>query len=213
MCAADDPPLDPHAAAAIARAEWRLATLQELAEIGMALTRDLARQAAEPPAEDKAAPRRDPGDGFARLSRAIRLTLALHARTDGELAQLHAGVAIEVERRREAVAIRDQQTARKRSADHRAKVRREVETAFDIEFGEQDSRRGAFCRSLDDCLLYHERFADLESMTLTEAVRGLCAELGLAPDWSRWTEDGWTYGAKPVLAEGEQVAPAIWRSG
>ena len=100
---------------AILRAEWRLRMIEELAEIGMDLVRDLHRQAlaaadpAEPAAADTpetpttssgrraATPGGDPAAAFARLSRAIRLTLALHARTDEALRALRAGVAAERE--------------------------------------------------------------------------------------------------------------------
>jgi hypothetical protein len=191
MCDADDIPTNPHAAAAIARAERRLEILQELTEIGMNLARELGREAVEPPAPETAAPRSDPAESFARLSRAIRLTLTLETRTDAQLADLRAGVAIEVETRREAAAIRVEQAARMRSADHRAAIRREVETAFDIEIGDRDPRRGAFCTALESRLRYHLAYDDLDSMTLTQAVRRLCADLELNPDWSAWTEEGW----------------------
>jgi hypothetical protein len=99
----------------IARAEQRLAMLQELSELGMAMTRRLARRAptapdaaVDPPAPAEAAgrassarptpnaapgPRHDPADSFAKLSRAIRLTVALETRTDDDLAALRAGGA------------------------------------------------------------------------------------------------------------------------
>jgi hypothetical protein len=97
----------------IARAEQRLAMLRELSDLGMAMTRRLARRALETPdpAADPAAPaeaaggapsarpapsaapgpRHDPADSFAKLSRAIRLTVAQETRTDDDLAALRAG--------------------------------------------------------------------------------------------------------------------------
>jgi hypothetical protein len=76
-------PQDP----AAARADKRLLRLDELAELGMQLARDLVReQAARAQAAEagEAAPpaRIDPGLAFARISRAVRLTLALEARFD-----------------------------------------------------------------------------------------------------------------------------------
>ena len=67
---------------AVAAAEWRLGLLTEMAEIGMELVRALRPGAAadEAPASDKAPGKvRDPVDAFAPLSRAVRMTLALHA--------------------------------------------------------------------------------------------------------------------------------------
>jgi hypothetical protein len=89
----------------IARAEERLCMLRELAEMGMELTRALVRQNAPAPEAPEGvdmapaspaptgapAARRDPADAFARLSRAIRLTLALEATTDEAIAALRAG--------------------------------------------------------------------------------------------------------------------------
>jgi hypothetical protein len=94
----------------IARAEQRLAMLRELSDLGMAMTRRLARRALAPPDADAAraeaadgaasartatsaapGPRHDPADSFAKLSRAIRLTVAQETRTDDDLAALRAG--------------------------------------------------------------------------------------------------------------------------
>jgi hypothetical protein len=96
--AQDDVSDDPR----LARAEERRRMLRELAELGMELTRALVRQAAAPlqdpqPSEDdggpRSAPRRDPADAFGRLSRAVRLTLALEARLDDDRAARRAGKA------------------------------------------------------------------------------------------------------------------------
>src|SRR5271165_5478725 len=89
----------------VARAEQRLAMLRELAELGMALTRELTRRTLQTsealPAADANAksasraipgPRHDPAESFARLSRAVRLTLALEAKAEEELSALIAGV-------------------------------------------------------------------------------------------------------------------------
>jgi hypothetical protein len=77
---------------AILRAERRLRILEELTEIAMTLARALERQAlaaadtVDPPEPAaSAAPAFDPSVAFARISRAIRLTLALEARADEQL--------------------------------------------------------------------------------------------------------------------------------
>jgi len=63
------------------RAERRLRLLEELADIGM----ELARALKPHPEADETAAGKDPAVAFAPLSRAIRLTLALEAKTDAEL--------------------------------------------------------------------------------------------------------------------------------
>jgi hypothetical protein len=177
--------------------------LQELTEIGMALARDLGRQVAEPPAPDKAASRRDPGDSFARLSRAIRLTLNLEARVDAELAALRAGVAIEAETRRKEAAAKVDKAAEKISADHRQAIEIAMEQAMDIEI-EDDEERMACREALDERLDWDEAYKDLDSLTLTEAVRRLCVDLELNPDWSRWTEEGWPTDPNAIRPEGSE---------
>src|ERR1035437_8765028 len=80
----------------VLRAERRLRLLEELTEIGMELARALRPSAPEDGAADEDAggdpatetgrgKGRDPADAFGSLSRAIRLHLALEARTDEEL--------------------------------------------------------------------------------------------------------------------------------
>jgi hypothetical protein len=170
---------DPHAAAAIARAERRLEILAELTEIGMDLARDVSREAA-------------PADAFARLSRAIRLTLSLEARTDAELALLRAGVMVEIETRREAVARNARAAAERASADHREAIERAVREAVEVEIDDPQNRCFRI-RTMEDRLQYEEAYADLDAMTLTEAVQRLCADLGLNPDWSRWSDAGWDW--------------------
>ena len=95
--ALEDPATPPAADEAsdpsVVRAERRLRLLEELAEIGMELARALrpgalASATCDPGAGEELmaltgrARGRDPAEAFAPLSRAIRLTLALEARTD-----------------------------------------------------------------------------------------------------------------------------------
>ncbi|HWE98514.1 MAG TPA: hypothetical protein VG248_01850, partial [Caulobacteraceae bacterium] len=144
---------------AILRAERRLRLLEELAQIGMNLARALERQAlaaadpADPPepagpdAADASAgraptpitPAGDPSVAFARISRAIRLTLALEARTDEQLRALRAGVAAEVEARRVAAGPRAAAEAAVRSQRRRDTVERLVFEAAEREIDDDDS--------------------------------------------------------------------------
>ena len=100
ICAfVSDPSLTPASLedAAIQRAERHLRVLAELAEIGLDLARALRRRveaqartwADEPPPTTE----RDPADAFQRLSRSVRLTVALEARVSEALRALIAGEA------------------------------------------------------------------------------------------------------------------------
>ncbi len=79
--------------ARIARAEDRLSDLQSLARIGLELTRDLARGCTEDtPGQVKTGRALvDSANAFVRLSRAVRLTLALESGIEAEIAALRAG--------------------------------------------------------------------------------------------------------------------------
>jgi hypothetical protein len=116
---------------AVLRAERRLRMLEELSGIGMDLARALHRRAfaaadpQEPAAPDDcetsdrpAGSAGDPSVAFARISRAIRLTLALEARADEALRALRAG-----ERRRSARPGASRRvTARRRTRRRGARV-------------------------------------------------------------------------------------------
>src|SRR5271155_2442462 len=110
--------------ASVVIAERQLAMLREIAEAGMDMIRILKErteidlqtaktQAARAALADGGAhgpahpaPMPDPSAMFARLSRAVRLTLALEAKTDERLRALIAGVATEREKRRQEAAQR-----------------------------------------------------------------------------------------------------------
>jgi hypothetical protein len=193
---------------AILRAERRLRMLDELAQIGMNLARALERQAlaaadpAEPTAQGAAeasadraptpiTPAGDPSVAFARISRAIRLTLALEARTDEALRALRAGVAAEVKARRVADCNRAAaQASARREARHEA-VERLVTEAAEREIEDEEALNDVL-EALEERLHEDEAYLDLEQAPLRETVERLCADLQLTPDWSQWEGEGWT---------------------
>jgi hypothetical protein len=194
---------------AILRAERRLQLLEELTDIGMNLARALERQAlaaadriesAEPAALDatEASASRgptpttpDPSVAFARISRAIRLTLALEARTDEALRALRAGVAAECEASRDQARRRATAEALARNRARRDTVERLVIEAAEREIEDDEALCGVFEaleeRLDDDAVYFH-----LDRLPLRETVERLCADLELTPDWSRWEGEGWT---------------------
>ncbi|HEY2051612.1 MAG TPA: hypothetical protein VGH03_19910 [Caulobacteraceae bacterium] len=193
---------------AVLRAERRLQLLEELTDIGMNLARALERQVlaaanpAKPAAPDAAeastgrattpnSPAPDPSVAFARISRAIRLTLALEARTDEALRALRAGVASECEVRRDQARRRAMADAVERNKDRRETVERLVIEAAEREIEDDEALCGVFEaleeRLDDDAVYFH-----LDRLPLRETVEQLCADLELTPDWSRWEGEGWT---------------------
>jgi hypothetical protein len=181
---------------AILRAERRLRLLEELAEIGMDLARTLRREAlaVADPAES-AAPEtsatNDPAGAFVRLSRAIRLTLALEARTDEALRALRAGVVTERETRRLEAGRRAAADVAARRKTHRERVQSLVMEAAEREIEDGEALFGVFA-ALEERLEEDEAYQDLERLPWRETVERLCADLQLTPDWSRWEGEGWT---------------------
>jgi hypothetical protein len=166
---ADDDP-------SVVRAEGRLGLLRELAEIGMKLVRGL-----EPGA---------PADSFAPLSRAIRLTLTLEAKTDEELRDLKSGVVRKRKKEKKRAARRHEAAAAKEAQEREVKVRELVAEAAEAEIAdvyEFAQRYDALRERLDEDSAYK----DLSQRPLRETVERLCKDLMISPDWSRWDGEGW----------------------
>jgi hypothetical protein len=185
-------------ASAIRRAEERLRILDELTDIGMNIARSVERRAmAEAATAETMDPKtrgapsvaahRDPADAFARVSRAIRLTLTLATRAEDELRALRAGVPLEREKRR-AESVKRADAAK---ADRRRKVDGIVTDLLVREHGDDADGYEAADEALQERLSDDEAYQDLVDRPLREIVERLCKDLCLTPDWSLWTGDGW----------------------
>lgn len=172
-------------------AERWLQLLEEVGEIGLRLLR--AHESA-PCERDENGAVVDTTEGFATLSRAIRLTLMLEARTDRDLRDLKAGVVAPsktvspaAERRDAAAAAERLETVRNRLADAINEYA-ESEESFD-ELLESLNKR-----------LEGDRESYGADRPLRETVERLCRELDLEPDWSRWLDDeeDWIYECVPL---------------
>jgi len=181
----------------IVRAECRLRLLKELAEIGMELARAL-KPGAEPSGDAAQGKGRDPADAFAPLSRAIRLTLALEAKTDQELRDLKAGIVVarEVERTRtvERQRVADIEEARALAR----KIPDRVIEAAEAEGELKDADAlVAFVDAIYERLMRDEAYAYCVGWPLRETVERLCHDLCITPDWSRWDGEEWAPGYVP----------------
>jgi len=144
-----------------ARMDRQMQALDRLVEVGMEIVEEAGRQA-RLPAEDRALI--DPGLTYSRVSRAVRLTIALQQR----LAKDIAGLA------------RDQAWSRRRrigSAVHAA-----IEAEYDDSLVIRSLSEHVRERLQDD-----EGFDDLADLTIEEAVAVICRDLGLSPE--AWVED------------------------
>ena len=224
-----DPPADDasavaeadRAAAAIRRAERRLHMLERASEITMDVMESLRRQvlAAETPRTagpaDAPAPASpavpEPAAALAKLSRSLRLTLDLEARFDEALRALRAGEAeAQVARREKRKQDADQVVIQRRD-DAKERVMGQVSVAIAREVeseAEECERLAALMERLDDDWAYDE----VEDRPLREVVKQLCTDLGLTPDWSDWTEEGWPEPTESGPAARPRFSPFRQRS-
>ena len=149
--------------------------LDELAEIGMELARDLRRQAADPDHDGG-----DLGLKFARVARAVRQTLALQTR-------LEEAQALQV-RETQARAAKATLERQLKARDRRYEASDVVERLMEAENPDWDME--AFDTELADWLADQNRDTFLDA-PLGEVVAAICRDLELSPDWSRWSDEAW----------------------
>ena len=206
LISASADPTDPDGAAdeadrmadAVERAALRLKQVQEITAVGMTLLRDVGERvaaAATAPTGEKAEGEGPPADAagdFAKISRALRLTLDLEARFDEALRALQAGKAVALKERRESRLRRDADAERERREARREKVIAQVSIAIAIA-RESESEAGDSERSeaLEERLDKDEAYGELIDRPLREVVGQLCADIGLAFDPAGWRENGW----------------------
>jgi hypothetical protein len=194
----------------IARAERWLCMLSFLTDLGTWLVRALIRQAA-PGAHDPdwtgprvAFPDRcNPITIFVRIARAVRLAVALRLKIEQQIADLVAGKSPSPimpapqampqdaartghpEDRGEAPDLRD------RDGEKAAAARDgDVEEVEEVEVPRGSARPMVPPCDTKEPLGESDRFHRLLNGPLKDAVAAICADLGLGPDWSQWTEDG-----------------------
>jgi hypothetical protein len=132
----------------------------------------------------------DPLRAFARVQRAVCLVLMLMLRIDDEIADLKAGASL----RPSAPAAKAVKTA-EALGDKIRQIGHEAQ-AGDVERPERlerPERRERLPGNLHEWLgedLMDAEFYRLLKGPLKNAIAAVCADFGLKPDWSLWTEDG-----------------------
>jgi hypothetical protein len=153
-----------------ARTERCLAMLERLAEKGMAMV--------EAVPEDGMA---QSADTFAKLSRAVRLTIALIPRIEEGPRARRAKAAADAEAIDPYAPLK---TGRK------AKVRELLRDVIDRETPDPEDN-DTLVDALEERLLCDDAYDHIDDLPLRDIVERLCADLELNPDWSRWTGEGW----------------------
>jgi hypothetical protein len=227
--------LDPR----IARAEMWLCMLRLLRRIGMWLVRAIAHQI-DP---DKVGltwlgPRIvfplgfDLVTAFERVSRAVRLTGSLELKIRQDIADMRAGIfpiwAAPAPKtpRPQATPVTDLPEAGGEPTVVGDKIRDEALESIDQDIEALDETE-RLVGAPSEPLCEDEDFSKLLNGPLKDAVAAICADLGLKPDWSQWTEDGfplppddevttWSvfFAPEPITTttdDGESVGDRVWR--
>jgi hypothetical protein len=191
----------PHIAeidAVIARGEWWRNVFDELSEVGTARVEALSAT---------------PGKGWARvvidvcrLARAVRLAIVAAMRLDdilkglAGLRNLGADALAEARARarakaEEVAAARDKARARReaRLTEMREQALKSVASERPDGEGEKPAlaERDPVVEALNRRLTVDPAGVDFDDLQLRETVMRICADLNIAPDWSRWEAGEW----------------------
>lgn len=173
----------------IAQAQRRLELLQELTEMGMELTRALRDRVLAPEGDD---PETAAG-AFAKLSRAIRLTIALEGKTVHEIGRIKAEI-VDLHRL-ELITGEAIDKAGQKERQHRDAVENSVAQAVFAETRDPDVAE-TLLDALSERLSEDDAYEVLPDEPLRKTVERLCQDLCLEPDWSQWCDedDDWAPG-------------------
>jgi hypothetical protein len=171
---APDPASPPAPTEARALIEGQMAMLSRLAEVGMEIAEACGREAKTAPI--------DAGLAFARVARAVRMTIALQSRLMKDLAALDRA---------------DEVSERARTTKRRTRLAQLIEDAARAKVvtqRESGARFWADEEAIEDEIEAltsegYERLIDAEDGNLwgrpfNDVVAGVCKDLGLSPDWT-----------------------------
>ncbi|CAN7458575.1 hypothetical protein LJR225_003092 [Phenylobacterium sp. LjRoot225] len=185
----------------------QLAMLGRLAEAGLNLALAIeqqatAAQAAAPEAPDAAAERLGAlALAYGRVSRAVRLSVALQGRVLKELQALDDVAA----RTRKGELAEAARTAAAQAAERKGRVERIVGRVIAEAFDDQAEVDRA-AEEAWDRLEHDDIYGDLSRKPVSELIARICQDLGLAPDWPRLAQEAW---AEEEIAGGAAGAPLL----
>lgn len=200
--------------------ERQLVVLGRLAEAGLNIALIVERRAmaadaaaavtpdAGPEAAHVAAPVAPSGDvalAYARVSRAVRLTLALQGRVVKELQALNEEAA----KRRIRGEAEAGRARREAEAQRKARVERIVERLIRAEA--RDEAEGE--RLADEAyerLDSDDIYGQLTERPVSEIIARICRDLGLAPDWTQLADEAWAQDELAGAAAGAPLMTIRW---
>jgi hypothetical protein len=171
--------LAPAVDAAVTLTERCQAMLERLAAKGLAM--------AEATKEDGA---KESADIFAKLSRAVRLTIDRMTKIEQGPRARGGSKTARAEEPAIDPDVDPEDVFAPLKTGKRARVRELVRDVIEREA--PDPREADdLGDALDERLMYDDAYDDIESLPLRDIVEHLCADLELKPDWRRWTGEGW----------------------
>jgi hypothetical protein len=183
----------------------QLAMLGRLAEAGLNLALAIeqqatAAQAEAPEASDAAAERLGAlALAYGRVSRAVRLSVALQGRVLKELQALDEVAA----RTRKGELVEAARTAAAQAAERKGRVERIVGRVIAEAFDDQaEADRAA--EEAWDRLEHDDIYGDISRKPVSELIARICQDLGLSPDWPRLAQEAW---AEEEISSGAAGAP------
>jgi hypothetical protein len=172
--------LDP----SLARAEQRLLALARVTQKGLAVMGAVKEDGSSGSVE-----------AFAKISRAVRLTITLEEKLDNALAARLAGYipGIEKPSAEDAASAalgvpKDPYACLKEGRKGRA--RELMADVVDHEIPDP-VEHDDLLDALDERLIYDVAYDSLDDLAIRDIVEHLCQDLKLKPDWGRWVGDGW----------------------
>ncbi|CAN7482346.1 hypothetical protein LJR225_003334 [Phenylobacterium sp. LjRoot225] len=164
--------------------ERQLQVLGRLAEAGLNLALAIERQATTEEAAQVV--EGDAALAFARVSRAVRLTLALQSRAIKDLQALDQVAAGQLYADR-CNAERERRQLAKQRQDRVQRIVERVIGAEAADAAEVDRLADEACERLE----HDDIYGDLTARPVGEIIARVCRDLGLSPDWSRLAEEAW----------------------
>jgi hypothetical protein len=163
------------------RAERQMRVMAQLSDVGMELLRALKAQVCD---GGPAVLKGDPASLFVKLSRAVRQCIMLEAKI-GEALREWLGLS-------EAARAERRATVAGKAPDAKAEAAPEVEETDEIERGFEglrgETERGE--RPERPERFWADSYVIEDEGSFVDIVTKVCRDLGVAPDWSQWSEDG-----------------------
>jgi len=211
--APSDAPVDP----AIAVAERHLLMLARLGEIGMELAEAVSRQvAAQNHLQDVGEQagvtevaggeitlvvKGDFGLVFSRLTRAVRMTMAMELQVCETVKRLRAGLEAETAARAKAAAEAAARAELHALYGREDRVCRVMRQAIKAEIADKDAADSLY-DEMAERLDEDDAFEDYGDRPVGEIIALICREFGLHPDWSRWAGEDWAIEEADARAPG-----------